>query len=95
MNLIIYKNEAYLLLEYIKNNFKKQYKHLDISLTIVETNDLLEGIYIIIKENTLNLQRSKYVDVKGFLKIEDYRDYIMISINDLFIDMINKYYTTS
>ena len=92
--LSIYKNEAYLLLEYIKNNFKKQYKHLDISLTIAETNDLLEGINIIIKENILNLQRSKFINVKGFFKIEDYRDYIMITINDLFCEMINNYYTT-
>ena len=89
----IYKNEAYLLLEYIKNNFKKQYKHLDINLTIAETNDLLEGINITIKENTLNLQRSKFINVKGFFSIDDFKDYIMITINDLFREMINTYYT--
>lgn len=89
----IYKNEAYILIDKIKKDFKSKYKHLELNLTIDEINDLLNGINVTIKANILHTQKSKFINTNGFFSTKDYYDYIMITIDDLFREMINNYYT--
>ena len=92
-DLIIWKNEAELLKENIKEEFKKHYKCLGLNLICETENELLKGIHISLVENKLKLRKEFFVDLKGFYSINDYKDYIMITINDLLEEMIKNYYT--
>ena len=44
--LIIYRNESYILSDYIKREFKKKYKDHDIVITLDIENELLKGFNI-------------------------------------------------
>lgn len=92
-DLIIFKNEAELLRERIKDEFNKNYKHLGLNLICETENEILKGIHITLIENKLNLRKEVFVTVDGLYSIGDYEDYILIRIQDLFKEMIKNYYT--
>lgn len=91
--MIIYRNESYLLEDMIKKRFKKEYKNLEISITLDILNDLLKGINIRLINKTLNDSRSFYIWNKDYSTFGEYIDDIfkMISIN--LEKMVYYYYT--
>ena len=91
--LVIWKNEAELLRESIKNRFNENYKHLGLNLICETENEMLIGIHITLVESKLNLRKEDFVSVAGLNSIGDYQDYILIRIKDLFNEMFKNYYT--
>lgn len=92
-DLIIWKNEALLIKESIKNKFNKYYKHLGLNLICETENELLKGIHITLIESKLNLRKEDFVSTSGLFSIKDYEDYVLIRIQDLFNEMFKNYYT--
>ena len=90
--LAIYKNESFLIEDKVKEYFKEIYKHLDLSIMYEETNDLITGYYITIKENKLMIQRSNFISTKDFEGYKDAIDKIMNFISLTFKDLIFNYY---
>lgn len=91
--LIIWKNEAELVRESIKNKFNEYYKHLVLNLICETENEILKGIHITLIENKLNLRKEDFVSTSGLFSIKDYEDYILLRIQDLFNEMFKNYYT--
>lgn len=91
--LIIWKNEAYVLIERIKDNFKNNYKHVEISLLIETENEILIGIHVVLKENTLKLRNEDFITLNGMFTISGYVDFLEIRIRELLVEMLSNYYT--
>ena len=90
MNLIIYQNEAYLLEDRIKKDFKKEYKNLIITTSLHIENSLLIGINISIYDSELKRREERYIENKIFTRIVEYINYIKIVIFELVIKLRKK-----
>lgn len=90
--LIIYKNEAYLLEDTIKERFYKKYNNLILGTTLSINNDLLEGIHIKLVDNYLKVSKSSYINLSGIYSTKDYIDYIFIKITEMLVEIVNAHY---
>ena len=91
----IYKNESFLIEDRVKEEFKKTYKHLDLSIMYEELNDLITGYLVTLKENKLMLRRCIYVSTEDFESYKDVIDNIMFMIDETLKDILYKYYYTA
>ena len=64
--LIIYRNESYILSDYIKRELKKKYKDLNIVITLDVENELLKGFNISISD--------KLFKYSNYFKISSYNN---------------------
>lgn len=88
--LTIYKNEAYLIEDQIKDYVKKVYKNINFSITSCLINDVLIGMDIIIYDNILNIEKSYYIELKEFQLINDFvieiKNKIVLSLSRIMRD---------
>ena len=62
--LIIYRNESYILSDYIKREFKKKYKDRNITITLDIENELLRGINISVSDKPFI--KSNYFKISSY-----------------------------
>ena len=91
--MFIYRNEAYLLEDNIKKEFKSIYQHLNLTTTLNIYNDLLSSINIRIYSPYLDDSRSFKVDVKDFNNYETLYQNIFKLINDNLLSICKSHFT--
>ena len=67
--MIIYRNESYILSDYIKRELKKKYKDRDIIITLDIENDLLKGFNISISDKPFKY--SNYFKISSYNNTSD------------------------
>jgi len=91
--MVVYKNESFLIEDKVREYFKECYKHLDLSIMYEETNDLITGYYITIKEDRLMMTARRYTSTENIESYKELIDKIMENINDAVSCLLKRYYT--
>lgn len=89
----IYKNESFLIEDKVKKYFKKTYRHVDLSISYEEINDLITGYYITIKEDRIMMTARRYTSTENIESYKELIDKIMENINDAVSCLLKRYYT--
>ena len=89
----IYRNEAYLLEDNIKKEFKSIYQHLNLTITLNIYNDILISIRIRIYSIYLDDSRTFEVYIKDFNNYETLYQNIFKLINDNLLSICKSHFT--